>query len=302
MKKHSATAMKSNKNRREYFEAAKFFLLTLFLSPTANPAFIILSIAGAFLMVVGDIKPQDVIFLMFALSLSTVKVGGYFKKTNEEIISFLNVIPLSLCSLLKSIFIASAAFSLLTQLILILLLITALGTPKLGDANLVYEKISDNEIVSVLQGYTTDVSGRQEIPTKISLRPSIIFGIVKSVLGYEARFGILMLLFLIYFLSTIYYVMLSIIGSCMGVDQRQRMLSGVIIVLYIFIGVVNFFDLILPSGIIWKIRVLYLDPYQWVVYAFMICIVFLFIFAIYRLIYLINRFTKNPGICSEGIV
>jgi hypothetical protein len=282
LNERSADAMKFHKNKSEIIETTKFFLITLFFSPAANPAFVILGTAGIFLMVVGDIKPQDVLFLMFALSLCTLKVADYFKKSNNEISTFLNIIPLSLQSMLTRIIIASFVFSLLSQLLIFLLLNVSLSPPKLGDAQFTFQK-TGGEILSVIVGYKTDLSGRYEIPTTVILRPSLIFGTVKSLSGYEAK-PVILLLFFIYLLATVYFVMSSIIDSCIGPDRHQRRLNKLIQVLFIFLGIINFFDLILPSGIIWNMRAHFLDNHQWITYAFETGMICLFILALIQLI------------------
>ena len=281
--------MKSIETGNEKISSVWFFLKTIYLSPVLNPAFPIFLAAAAFLLISGDILPPDVLFMMFTITLSTSKAGELFRNERRETAPFLHLNPLPLKTILKRIFCASFVFSLFSQSIFLLVLFKALSLPRLGDAHIVLDRLDSGEIISELTGFVTDLSGRAEIPTRIVLRPSLIFGVVKTIRGWEVPFPFWMGIAAFFMTSSVYFSMSGIMSAISREGIASRLIRIIIISGFVAAGCLFFIDMIFPSEIIWNLRNTHREAIRWILPPSVALFIGFSLFALIRIYRNINR-------------
>ena len=273
--------MKSIDIKRERIHSVWFFLKTIFLSPVLNPVFPVFLAASVFLVILGNIQPPDVLFMMCIVALSTAGTGELFKNDRQETAPFLYLNPLPLKAILKRMFFASSVFSVLSQAVFLLVLVKAMTLPKLGNAHIEFFTSGTGEIISVLAGYIVDISGRVEIPIRKMLRPSLIFGVVKSAGGWNVSLHYWVGIAVFFTVSSMYTTMSSVVSVFGNEETVSRLIRYVLISGLLGAGCLFLVDMVFPSEIIWNLRNAHWNTVQWILLT---CMSVYIVFSLYALV------------------
>lgn len=252
------------KNKNIYISGTYFFLKNIWFAPSINFYFILFGIVLLILKAGQDLKHHDILISMLLLCFSAYGMGRIICEKCGRILPWFRLLPIRTDQLIRIFTVSALLYSITLQAALTAALGTSLGLPFIGNAHITFAQSRNGEVMSIATGYTTDLSGRMEIPFRKILEPSLIFGIVKTSAGYPV-FPFWWLILPVFCASQTFYCITSYHIAPMFPQKRRAVIWNFIFhsIMILFIaGLVidSFFD----SKSIWSLRS-ELDKHLWII-------------------------------------
>lgn len=252
------------KNNKMYISGTLFFLKNIWFSPSVNYYYIIFGIVLLILKAGQDLKQHDILVAMLLLSLSSFGIRQVLCNKNGRITPWFHLLPLPKKQLLQLLVLSSLLYSLIIQTVLITILSFSLGLPFIGNPHITFSRSSDGEIMSIASGYTTDLSGRMEIPFRKILEPSLFFGIVTTSSGYPV-FPFWQILLPLFTTSlTFYFIVSQHLAPIISSKQKDPFVPGFLMIIVIIMTACVIIDSFIDSKTIWTLRT-QLDTHHWII-------------------------------------
>jgi hypothetical protein len=250
--------MKTNNSVGALTVQAWFFARNLYLSPVANPLFAVLCVPLAVLAVARDLTLPDILAAMFILAIGT---RGPLRTGGGSLRPFLALLPLSGTAVLRLLLISSIVYGVLVQCILTGVLAMAVRGPDIPGKVVGVVTTPAGESVSIVGGYVADLDGA-EVSYADILRPSLLFGIARSSVGWPGFPAWPFLLPLLYTCATVGFTMGGSIRAMSPPGQARPGIPTARLALGIVICLGTLTDFVLADSQIWKVRS-WLDNHTW---------------------------------------